>query len=88
MKNLYLVGMAGSGKSYSAQYLIEKYNYKLSKFAFPVYGIAEDYFGMRSKDRRLLQIIGTEAGRNIVDNDIWVNRFVQDIKIVEIFGDN
>jgi len=83
MKNVYLVGKAGSGKTYSANYLKDKYGYQTAKFAFPVYGIAEDYFGMRSKDRRLLQIIGTEAGRNIIDYDLWVTRFLQDMRIVQ-----
>lgn len=82
MRNVYFVGQAGAGKTYACNYLKRKYGYIQSKFAFPVYGIAKDYFGMKKKDRKLLQIIGTDVGREIVDSNIWVNRFVEDITIV------
>ncbi len=80
--NIYFAGPAGAGKTYAAKYLIEKYGYIQAKIANPVYGLAKDYFGMTKKDRKLLQIIGTEAARQVVDTNIWVNRFAQDIKIV------
>jgi len=83
MKNIYLVGKAGSGKTMAALYLMETYGYKQSKFAFPVYNLAYDYFNMQDKDRELLQVIGTDAGRQLVDNDIWVRRFIEDMMIVK-----
>jgi len=83
MKNVYLVGKAGSGKTYSANFLRDTYQFQTAKFAFPVYGIAEDYFDMKTKDRTLLQLIGTEAGRDLIDTDLWVNRFREDITIVQ-----
>ena len=84
MKNVYFVGKAGAGKTYCANYLKEHYLYKTAKFAYPVYNIAYDYFNMNKelKDRNLLQIIGTEAGREQLDNNIWVNRFLEDMAIV------
>lgn len=86
--NIYICGKAGSGKTFAAKYLIEKCGYQRAKFAGPVYGIAHNYFGMghneKDKDRKLLQTIGTDAGRDSLDEDIWVKRFVQDIQIVQI----
>lgn len=83
MRNVYLVGRAGSGKTSCAEYLMKK-GYITANFAYPVYGIAYDYFNMSReiKDRKLLQIIGTDAGRYLNDN-VWVERFVFDIMIVE-----
>jgi len=82
--NIYVCGPAGAGKTYSAKYLIKKFGAIQAKFAFPVYGLAYDYFRMDKKDRNLLQIIGTDAGRENIDSDIWVKRFVEDTKIVQI----
>lgn len=82
--NIYICGKAGSGKTYAAKYLIEKCGYQQAKFAFPVYGLAVDYFDMKKKDRKLLQTIGTDSGRDKINTDIWVNRFVEDTKIVQL----
>ena len=82
--NVYICGKAGAGKTYSAKYLMTKLGYVQAKFAFPVYGLAEDYFGMTNKDRLLLQTIGTECARDAVHEDIWVNRFAEDTKIVQL----
>jgi dephospho-CoA kinase len=82
--NIYFCGEAGAGKTIAAKYLISKYGSIQSKFAFPVYGLAKDYFGMTNKDRPLLQTIGTDAGREVVGEDIWVNRFQEDTKIVQL----
>ncbi len=84
LPNIYFVGKAGAGKSYSANFMIKKYGYGVAKFAYPVYMIAEKYFNMTSKDRRLLQVIGTDAGRDQVDSEIWVNRFKEDMKIIRL----
>ncbi len=82
MKNIFLIGKAGAGKTTIAEYLIRKHGYLPAKFAYPVYMIAEKYFGMKKKDRHLLQIIGTEGGRSL-DENIWINRLLQDLEIVE-----
>ncbi len=82
--NIYVCGPAGAGKTFSAKHLMKKFGAIQAKFAFPVYGLAYDYFRMDKKDRNLLQIIGTDAGRDLIDRDIWVKRFVEDTKIVQI----
>lgn len=84
LPNIYFVGKAGAGKSYSAKFMIKKYGYQVAKFAYPVYMLAEKYFGMKEKDRKLLQIIGTDAGRDEVNSEIWVERFNEDMRIVRL----
>jgi dephospho-CoA kinase len=80
--NVYLVGKAGSGKTSVAQGLITTHGYTAAKFAYPIYDIARNYFGMKDKDRRLLQVIGTDIGRATVSPDIWVRRLMEDISMV------
>lgn len=82
MKNIYLCGRAGAGKSVAADHLRKTYGFTTAKFAFPVYNLAYNYFNMQGKDRRLLQVIGSDVARNMVDKDLWVNRFKQDMKII------
>ena len=84
LPSIYFVGKAGSGKSYCAKFMIKKYGFRVAKFAYPVYMIAEKYFNMRDKDRKLLQVIGTDAGRDMVGPDLWVNRFEEDMRIVQV----
>ena len=84
LPNIYFVAKAGAGKSYSANFLIGKYKFQVAKFAYPVYMIAEKYFNMVNKDRKLLQIIGTEAARDNIDSEIWVNRFKEDMETVKL----
>ena len=83
--NIYMVGKAGAGKTYMANYLIKKYNYSRAKMANSVYMIAEKYLGMNpeKKDRDLLQFLGTDVGRELIEQDIWVNRFVDDVWIAK-----
>jgi len=85
MKSIYLCGRAGSGKTSCAEYLIKK-GYLAANFAFQVYDIAYNYFNMDRtiKDRKLLQIIGTDIARKRISHDFWVNRFLDDIDIVEL----
>lgn len=83
LSNIYLTGFAGSGKTYCCNYLKEKYSYTQAKMANPVYMLAEKYFGMKNKDRKLLQTIGTDVGRDLIEHNLWVNRFQEDIDIVE-----
>jgi len=84
LSNIYFVAKAGAGKTFSAKFLIQKYNFEVAKFAYPVYMIAEKYFKMTDKDRKLLQIIGTDAGRDNINDQIWVNRFKEDMRIVKL----
>lgn len=83
--NIGFVGKAGAGKSFLCNYLRTKYQYVQAKMATSVYAIAEQYFGMdkNKKDRRLLQVIGTDVGRTEIDYNIWVKRFVEDTRIAQ-----
>ncbi len=83
MKNIFLVGKAGSGKTTCANYLNRKYGYRPVKLAQEIYDISKNYFDTPGKDRKLLQILGTDAGRNYVYKDIWVERFFENIMIVD-----
>ena len=83
MKNIYLVSPAGCGKTYCSNYLCEYHGYKPAKMALGVYSIAQFYFKMTDKDRKLLQFIGTEAGRERLDNNIWVKRCIEDCNIAQ-----
>jgi len=84
MSNVFLAGKAGAGKTAISNYLKQTYYYKQAKFAHPVYAIAEHYFSMGQKDRKLLQYIGTDAGRNHISEDIWVKRLIEDLRIVRL----
>ena len=84
ISNIYICGKAGAGKTYSAKYLMDNLGYVQAKFAYPVYGIAYDYFKMDKKDRLLLQTIGTDVAREVVGSEIWVDRFIEDTKIVQL----
>lgn len=82
--NIYFVGKAGAGKTYASAYLVKNYGYVISKFAYPVYNLAYNYFNMKEKDRKLLQFIGTDVGRNLIKDNIWIERFKEDISIVQM----
>lgn len=77
MKIIGLTGKAGSGKSVASQLLHDKFHYKRFSFADPIKNLAYEYFGWDGekgvRGRRLLQVLGTEAGRNY-DPDIWVKK--------------
>ena len=85
MENIAFVSKAGGGKTYLCNYLKQNYGYVQAKMATGVYAIGNVYFGMDSnkKDRQLLQHIGTEVGRKVINNDIWVSRFVEDTFIAK-----
>ena len=84
LPNFFFCGKAGVGKSYVCSYLVKKYQYTLTKFASPVYEIAKDFLNMQGKDRKLLQMIGSDVGRDMFDQNLWVNRYYENFKIAEI----
>lgn len=63
-------GRAGAGKDEVADYLVAEYGFKKLSFASKIYDIARDIFGMRDKDRQLLQQIGQKLRE--IDPDVWV----------------
>jgi len=73
------LGPMASGKTTSALKLIEAFpDVEKLSFAAPVKEIATIHFGMTTKDRSLLQIIGM-TGR-ILDPETWVNKLISKIE--------
>jgi hypothetical protein len=81
MKIIAFAGLAQSGKTTAANFIP---GVKILSFADPVKQIALSSFnwdGIKDeKGRRLLQVIGTECGREY-DKDIWVKKMREQIKI-------
>lgn len=77
------IGGFGSGKSYYAEHmreLIEKeYGVKVHRvsMATKIKEVATDVFGMKEKDRRLLQQLGTKLRE--LNQDVWINYLIRDI---------
>jgi len=71
-------GFAGSGKTTAATYAAEEFGGVCIPFAYPIKQLAVHHFGWDgkkdAKGRRLLQVLGTEAGR-AYDPDIWVHHW-------------
>jgi len=65
-----LVGKQRVGKSTVAKFLMEEYDFFEKPLAKPIYKLAEEFFGMKEKDRELLINIG-EKFREI-DRDVWL----------------
>ena len=75
-----IAGKFGSGKSYLAQLIQEKYSEKSfvrTSFAKKVKTIANDLFYMDEKNRSLLIQIGESM--KLIDKNVWVNAMFQDI---------
>jgi len=77
-------GQQGSGKTTGAKLFSTYYPLKL---AGPVYKIALAFYTVLGwewkKDRKLLQFVGTNLGRDIYGKDIWVNYLQDQIKTLE-----
>jgi hypothetical protein len=82
MKKHTIVGISGkqgSGKTTLAKSLISKYSGIHLKFADPLYkmheairGVLKEFdYEMKPKDGKLLQLLGTEWGRNTLGQSIW-----------------
>ena len=72
--NIAITGKMCAGKTTLANHIKDKFpeqNYVVNSFSTKVKDIAKDLFGMRDKDRILLQQIGTKM-REIRD-DVWIN---------------
>lgn len=84
MFNIGFAGPGGSGKTYVARYMMEKYGCIQGKLALPLYSCAEFYMGMSKtlKDRGLLQKMG-DIGRTHISKDIYINRFLEDSYIIQ-----
>jgi len=72
------VGQMRSGKDTCAEYLVQKHGGTILKFADPMYAIhdfAVNLLGLEGKQRRLLQLIGTEWGRETLGESFWIDQF-------------
>lgn len=81
-------GKQGSGKTTLAKALVEKYSGHHFKFADPLYEMhnlisnllkVTYKFEMKKKDGRLLQLLGTEWGRETLGQNIWADLAVNKI---------
>lgn len=81
-----IAGKAGSGKSSVAKYLAEKYNGIILSFAQPLkdFAVALGWNGEKDeRGRKLLQLLGTDIGRNLIDPNIWVNHWLKRLDKIE-----
>ncbi len=83
MRNIYLCGKAGVGKTFACNYIISKYGMVNARVSALMYDLAYRYFGMKEKDRKLLQVLGTDVARRMIGNEIWIKRLVEDLYIVK-----
>ena len=79
-------GNMGSGKDHAGNYLKTKYGGTCVSFAKPIYDIlyyAQDRCQItRNKDRRFLQLVGTDWGRSL-DPNLWINLLLTSTEITE-----
>lgn len=86
--NIALAGRMGTGKSTIAYELLARYNYSIESLAKPIRGMLEQAYNGIDKSRvyriatpegvfdrsgrELMQILGTDAIRDLVDQDFWI----------------
>ena len=83
-----LSGNAGCGKDTAAKFMkefLEEQGYETELFAYAdaVKECARFIGWNGEKDergRKVLQIVGTEVGRNLIDENLWVNKVMDKIK--------
>ena len=72
-----IAGKMCSGKTTLCNHIIDHYPHHIKKsIAGKVKEIATEMFGMKEKDRKLLQQIGTQF--RTIDNNVWINYVVKD----------
>jgi len=71
-------GRMGTGKSSVADFLVKSFGFKRYSFAKKLKEIASDLFGMSTKDRLLLQTLGTKVRE--IERDSWANFVVKQIE--------
>ena len=74
-----ICGKMGSGKSTLAEYIIKYYkikniSIKKDSFAAKIYELARELFNMKTKNRELLQNIGTKLRE--IDDKVWINYII------------
>ena len=71
-------GTMGSGKSTAAKHLAKKLHAVVKPFAKPIKDFASilGWNGLKdAKGRRLLQLLGTEVGRECISDNIWIDKW-------------
>jgi hypothetical protein len=97
IKLIALTGYKRSGKSTVADYLVEKYYFRRLRFAnklkemLKVLGLNEQYIDSRKEieldelcgktTRYAMQTLGTEWGRKLIGDDIWVKQLQKEMNI-------
>lgn len=91
-------GKAGSGKSTAIKFLEEcaGERVELVKFAQPLYDLQEQVYSRIEsvyqrpkdfvKDRKLLQWLGTDWGRDTIDQDIWIKIWEAKVKTLNPYS--
>jgi len=74
MTRIAITGWMGSGKTEIAKYLEFKYGFKRISFADGIKDIAYNIFGMKGKQRGLLQSIGEKMRE--IDKDVWIKHTI------------
>lgn len=77
---------AGSGKTTFCNAIKDSYVCRVVSFAESLKGLATQMGWNGEKDekgRRLLQLLGTECGRECIDPDIWVKKWADKINKIE-----
>jgi dephospho-CoA kinase len=83
---LALSGKARSGKDTVAEYLNQKYNFHIIRFAQPVYDIVtyiQHTLGKPAeKDPQMLQFIGNGL-KSVYGDDVWCNKLLKELYILK-----
>jgi len=74
-----IIGKICSGKSTCAQYLRDKYDFKIHSFGAPVKKYAKEIFNEKLKNRKLIQEFAQKIKE--IDNDVWVNYLLNNINM-------
>lgn len=87
--NIGLIGKLGSGKTFAANYLVQKYGFHKVSLATPIKEIMAKYFKVYDKSdsryRRLAQKIGTDWFRSEYP-DVWIDYMIEETsKYNELF---
>lgn len=81
-----ICGGIGCGKSYVAQYLKDKYDFKILSFGGKVKDIAYDLFGLKHKNRQVIQDVAEKMKE--IDPDIWIKYIQNKIDLHTNLNDN
>lgn len=80
MTRLAFIGKQRAGKDTAANYLSKKHGGLILKFADPLYEMMHNIYDIaglphndKTKDRLLLQFLGTDWGRKTIDPNLWLN---------------